>query len=41
LQGLSYMVTVSEEFQPQQSVPCNSRQGGPVYPVQKMGFPIL
>ncbi len=41
LQGLSSMVTASEVFQPQNSVPCNSRQGRPVYPVQKMGFPIL
>jgi len=41
LQGLSSMVTATEIFQPQHSVPCNSRQGRPVYPVQKMGFPIL
>ena len=33
LQGLSSMVTASEVFQPQHNVPCNSRQGRPVYPV--------
>jgi len=37
LQGLSSMVTASEVFQPQHNVPCNSRQGRPVYPWPRPG----